>query len=89
MNVPKLNWSGAGDVLRDLRLQYGHSAADASRHLGILPVYVSRLESGKRQVCLNVLHIYSKKYNIPMSVLLDRIIDRLGLDPLLSRQSQR
>jgi len=84
MNVPKLNWSGAGDVLRDLRLQYGHSAADASRHLGISPVYVSRLETGKRQVTLNVLHIYSKKYNIPMSVLLDRIIDRVNLDTLPS-----
>lgn len=80
MTPPLINES-----LRVLRLYWGRSQADLSRALGISQSYLSEIESGHKEVTLDLLTRYSKELNVPLSRLLFFAEEMDGAPPMRGR----
>jgi len=65
MKQPLVNES-----LRIIRLYWGKTQVELAKDLGISQSYISEIESGKREVNLELLGRYSCALNVPMSSLL-------------------
>lgn len=58
------------DALRVFRSYHGLSQSDLAERLDISPSYLSELESGRKQVTLQILEKYSQSFDLPISSIL-------------------
>lgn len=62
-----------GQKLRKLRLQRNWTQTDLAVHLGMDRSFLSDLERGKREPCLQTLEIIAQDFEINVSMLLSRL----------------
>ena len=65
-----MNPSLINQGLKVLRLYWGRSQSDLAEDLGISQSYLSEIETGRKEVSLELLRRYSEKLNVPLSQLL-------------------
>ena len=58
------------EALRLIRLYWGKSQAEMAEKTDLSQPYLSEVESGEKEVTLEVLRRYSSSLNVPMSSLL-------------------
>jgi transcriptional regulator with XRE-family HTH domain len=75
-----------GDVLRDFRLQKGHTLRQVSGKASVALGYLSEVERGQKEASSEILSAVAEALDVPISTIMREVSDRLsvleGLHPI-------
>jgi transcriptional regulator with XRE-family HTH domain len=75
-----------GDVLRDFRLQKGHTLRQIAGKASVALGYLSEVERGQKEASSEILASVAEALDTPISVIMREVGDRLavieGIDPI-------
>lgn len=75
-----------GDVLRDFRLQKGHTLRQVAGRASVALGYLSEVERGQKEASSEILASVADALDVPISVIMREVGDRLsvieGLDKI-------
>jgi transcriptional regulator with XRE-family HTH domain len=68
-----------GDVLRDFRLQQGRTLRQVASQASVALGYLSEVERGQKEASSEILASVAEALNIPISVVMREVGDRLAV----------
>ena len=68
-----------GDVLRDYRLQKGRTLRQVAGRASVALGYLSEVERGQKEASSEILASVADALDVPLSVILRRVSDRLAV----------
>ena len=68
-----------GDVLRDFRLQKGHTLRQVAGRASVALGYLSEVERGQKEASSEILASVAGALDIPISVIMREVSDRLAV----------
>lgn len=68
-----------GDVLRDLRLQKGHTLRQVAGRASVALGYLSEVERGQKEASSEILAAVADALDVPISVIMREVGDRLSV----------
>lgn len=68
-----------GDVLRDMRQRQGRTLREVSTAARVSLGYLSEVERGQKEASSELLYAISEALNMPLSVVLREVSDRVAL----------
>jgi transcriptional regulator with XRE-family HTH domain len=68
-----------GDVLRDFRLQQGRTLRQVASRASVALGYLSEVERGQKEASSEILASVAEALNIPISVVMREVGDRLAV----------
>ena len=75
-----------GDVLRDFRLQKGHTLRQVSGRASVALGYLSEVERGQKEASSEILAAVAEALDVPISTIMREVGDRIsvleGLHPI-------
>ncbi|AZS43378.1 helix-turn-helix domain-containing protein [Microbacterium oleivorans] len=75
-----------GDVLRDFRLQKGHTLRQVSGKASVALGYLSEVERGQKEASSEILAAVAEALDVPISAIMREVGDRIsvleGLHPI-------
>jgi transcriptional regulator with XRE-family HTH domain len=76
-----------GDVLRDFRTQKGHTLRQVAGRASVALGYLSEVERGQKEASSEILASVAYALDVPLSVVLRRVADRLAMQEGINRSS--
>lgn len=68
-----------GDVLRDLRLQKGHTLRQVAGRASVALGYLSEVERGQKEASSEILSALAEALDVPISTIMREVSDRLSV----------
>lgn len=68
-----------GDVLRDLRLQKGHTLRQVAGRASVALGYLSEVERGHKEASSEILASVAEALDVPISTIMREVSDRLSV----------
>lgn len=68
-----------GDVLRDLRLQKGHTLRQVAGRASVALGYLSEVERGQKEASSEILASVAEALDVPISAIMREVGDRLSV----------
>jgi len=67
-----------GDVLRELRLQKGHTLRQVAGRASVALGYLSEIERGQKEASSEILYSIAEALDVPISQIMRDVSDRLA-----------
>ncbi len=68
-----------GDVLRDFRLQKGHTLRQVAGRASVALGYLSEVERGQKEASSEILGSVAEALDVPLSIIMREVSDRLAV----------
>lgn len=68
-----------GDVLRDFRLQKGHTLRQVAGRASVALGYLSEVERGQKEASSEILGSVADALEVPLSIIMREVSDRLAV----------
>lgn len=68
-----------GDVLRDLRLQKGHTLRQVAGRASVALGYLSEVERGQKEASSEILAAVAEALDVPISTIMREVGDRISV----------
>ncbi len=68
-----------GDVLRDLRLQKGHTLRQVAGRASVALGYLSEVERGQKEASSEILASVAEALDVPISVIMREVGERISV----------